>query len=347
MYLGLMLAALGGSCDASMAFVMGLAKRWRWENIWLVWAIFGCLVLPWVTVFIFLRKPSPIEVYGQVPIASLVKVLVFGAAWGLGAVLFGLGIVRVGMGLGLGIIVSLTAAIGALLPLFQKDRELLVTPQAGIIYVAVALLVSGIVLCAMAANRRKVEKPLLEREPTDFALGLVYCILSGFLSPMVNLAFTAGIDINNAAAKLSASPLGAGIAPVAPIMSAGFIVNAIYCIYLLNRNRTWSDFARADTISHWLYGFTMGLLQMMGFLIYTVAASRIDKSTELGGTVLGWPVYTAVVILVGNLEGLIRGEWRGSDRRTFALLFGGLAALIIASAMVAGLGAYLAKESDS
>jgi L-rhamnose-H+ transport protein len=342
MYLGLLLAAIGGASDASLAFVMGLANRWRWENIWLVWAIFGCLVFPWVTVFLLVRDPSPLEVYRHVSSDALARAMIFGAGWGVGAILFGLGVVRVGMGLGLGVVVSLTAAIGALLPLVQNHREMLLTAQAGMIYLAVGLLIVGIVLCAVAAHRRKEEKPLLEREQASFFIGIVYCILSGVTSPMINLAFTAGIEISHQAEALGASALGAGIAPVAPIMTAGFVVNAVYCMYLLSRHRGWSDFAQPDAISHWFYGIVMGLLQMTGFLLYTIAASRIDKSTELGGTVLGWPVYTACAILTGNLEGLLRGEWRGSDHRTLVLLFVGLAVLITSSVVVVSLGSYLA-----
>lgn len=341
MYIGLLIAAVGGASDASMALVMGLAKRWRWENIWMAWAVCGCLLLPWITVLLCLRNPSPFEVYRYVPGDVLIKVFFFGGAWGIGAILFGLGIIRVGMGVGLGIVVSLSAANGALLPLVQQHREMLLTPAAGILYCSIGLLVVGIGLCSMAAYRRKVEEPLLEREEASFAVGIVYCILSGFTSPMINLAFTAGIEISDAAEHLGATPLATGMAPIAPIMSAGFVVNAIYCIYCLGRNRSWGDFLRPDTISHWFYGLAMGLLQMTGFLAYTIAASRIDKSTQLGGTVIAWPVYTASVIFTGNLEGILRGEWRGSDRRTFMLLFMGLSVLIVSSGVVVGLGTYL------
>ena len=342
MFLGLLLAALGGGLDASQALIMGLAKRWRWESIWLVWAVFGCLVLPWAAAFLFLRNPSPIEVFRNVPSESLTQVILFGAGWGIGAILFGLGIVRVGMGLGLGITVSLTAANGAVLPLAQKSSQILLSPEAVIIYAAVVLLVLGIVLCSLAAYGRTEEKPLLEREATSFAAGVICCIASGFTSPMINLAFSNGIQLNHEAEKLGASPLAAGMAPVALIMSSGFVVNAVYFVYLLNRNRSWQDYALSDTTSHWFFGMMMGLLQMAAFLLYSVAATRIDRSTSLGGAVLGWPVYTASVILVGNLEGLLRGEWRGSDRRTFILLAAGLALLLVASTVVVGLGSYLA-----
>jgi L-rhamnose-H+ transport protein len=158
---------------------------------------------------------------------------------------------------------------------------------------------------------------------------------------MINLAFSAGIQLNAAAEKLGANALAAGMAPVALIMTSGFVVNLIYCTYLLTRNRSWQDYVLAGTTSYWLYGAMMGLLQMAAFLIYSIAASRIDSSTKLGGAVIGWPVYTVCVILVGNLEGLLRGEWKGSDRPTFTLLAAGLALLLSASAVIVGLGSYL------
>jgi hypothetical protein len=38
----------------------------------------------------------------------------------------------------------------------------------------------------------------------------------------------------------------------------------------------------------------------------------------------------------------LRGEWNGSDSRTFALLAAGLMLLVAASSVVVGLGSYLA-----
>jgi L-rhamnose-H+ transport protein len=350
--IGLLLSALGGGLDASQALVMGLAKRWRWESIWLVWAVFGCVVLPWAAAFTLLRGAglSIVDVFGYVAQETLLKMVLFGAGWGIGAVLFGLGVVRVGMGLGLGITVSLTAANGALLPLLEKKRELLVSQQASIIYVAVGLLVLGIILCSLAASRRPDEKPLLERESTNFRAGLLCCIASGFTSPMINLAIGAGMEINKAAEQHGASSLAAGMPPVALIMTAGFVVNAFYCVYLLIRNRSWKDYEEPGTASHWFYGVLMGLFQMSAFLIYSVATTRIDASAasraigsfNLGGEVIGWPVYTASVILVGNVEGLLRGEWNGSDRRTYILLAAGLLLLVAASSVVVGFGSYFA-----
>jgi hypothetical protein len=83
---------------------------------------------------------------------------------------------------------------------------------------------------------------------------MLCCIASGFTSPLINLAFGAGMEINKAGEQLGASPLAAGMTPVALIMSAGFVVNALYCGYLLVVNKSWKDYTQPGTASHWFYG---------------------------------------------------------------------------------------------
>jgi L-rhamnose-H+ transport protein len=348
-FLGLLLTVIGGGIDSGQALVMSLAKRWRWESIWLVWAIFGCVILPWAVVFAMLRDPTPVDVLHLIPASTVRNVMLFALGWGVGSILFGMGIVRVGMGLGLGISISLLAAVGTLLPLAVYSPQRLLSPAVYNIYLAVGVLIVGIVLCASAAHRRPEEKPILERERTSFAAGILCCVACGFLSPMFNLAVDAGLPISHAAEQLGAGAIGAGILPVALIMLSGFAINAGYCVYLLFRNQSWSDFRQPGTATYWFYGALMGALQMSAFLIYSIAASRLDHSLASSqsegsvklSVVLGWPVYTASMIVVGNVIGLLRGEWRGSDRLTFFLLGTGLAILVVATIIITRLGGKL------
>jgi len=41
------LAILSGTLDGSMALPMQFVSRWRWENIWLVYSIFGMVLISW------------------------------------------------------------------------------------------------------------------------------------------------------------------------------------------------------------------------------------------------------------------------------------------------------------
>ena len=237
------------------------------------------------------------------------------------------------MGLGLGIPISLLAANGALWPLFLNKREALLTWEAGGIYLAVVILVIGIILCSAAAYTRKEEKPLLERESTSFTAGMIFCVLCGFLRRCSIWRIDSGIPINKAAEKGGANRLRGCNCARGPGLLGGFLHQRGYCVYLLIRNRSWKDYTQAGTGSHWFYGAIMGLLQTAGFLIYSVATSKIEGKSTLPGVVLVWPIYTASMLLIGNLEGLLRGEWKGSDRRTYILLAAGLVLLVVASSL--------------
>ena len=343
MIIGMFLAVIGGISDASMAFAMGLAKRWKWENIWFVWSCSALVILPWLIVFAFVR--DPVAAYLKAP-DHLLMALLLGTGWGVGAVLFGLGIVRVGMGLGLGIVVSLATALGALIPLLVLQPEAVGTVQGRTVILALVLVVGGIVLCAIAASRRKEEKPLLERESANFMVGLILCVLSGCFSALLNhaIAFSGNIPIVAAEFVRATEPgaameIGKGITQLAPILSAGFLANAVYCIFLLFRNRSWKDYVAPNTGSHWFFGVLMSVLQLSGFLILTISAILIGE----WGPILAWPIYTVMTILTGNFEGLLRGEWRGSDRKTFVYLSVGIVVLVV-SVVVLAYSGWLASQ---
>ena len=325
---GLALAVCSGTLDGSMAYPMQFARRWRWENIWIVFSIFGMILLP--SFVVFLTLGNVFTVYERAPGHALWAAFGFGAGWGVGNTLFGAGITLLGMGLGNALIISLSSVMGALIPLITLHPEKLGTFEGNVILLSLGVLVVGISLCSLAARRRKDEKPMLIRERTNFFLGFLACIASGIFSPMLNLAFAFGAPISQAALSLGASKIGASIALLNLALLAGFIPNAIYCAYLLNRNRTWKDFTLPNTASHWSYGFMMGLAMMGAFLVYGVANLFMGPM----GPVLGWPVYMATLILTANIWGLIRGEWQGSDRKTYIYLFCGIAIIVVSIYLV-------------
>ena len=326
--LGLTLAVFSGTLDGSMAVPMQFASRWRWENIWLVYSVFGMIVLPWLVALLTLS--NVLKIYEQTPTQALWAAFIFGAGWGIGSLLFGTAITLVGMSLGYALVVSLTAVNGALIPLVVLNPEKLGTFQGKMIFLALAVQLVGIALCSFAARRRKDEKPLLARERTDFFFGLLACVCAGFFSPMLNLAFAFGAPISHSALAHGASEIGASIALLNLTLFAGFLPSVAYTAYLLNKNNSWREFIHVDSVSHWFYGFMMGLPSLAAFLVYGIATIRMGPI----GPVLGWPVYMAMVIVTANFWGLIRGEWRGSDWQTYAFLFSGILIMIAAICIV-------------
>src|SRR3954451_5241196 len=46
-----MLALGAGILNGSFATPTRFMDRWRWENVWALWAVFGMFILPWAIAF--------------------------------------------------------------------------------------------------------------------------------------------------------------------------------------------------------------------------------------------------------------------------------------------------------
>lgn len=328
MFTGLALAIASGILDGSTALPMHFVRRWRWESLWLVFCVFEMLVVPWIAAFAILS--APLQLYVSAPDATLITVLILGMGFGVGNLLFGLGITRVGMGLGNAVIVSVTAVTGALVPLIILHPQKLGTRDGDLLLIALAVLVAGIVLCTLAARGRKAEKPLLATVKPNLVTGLIICIVAGLFSPCVNFAFAFGQPLADAALHAGAAPVGTSLAILLPMLFGAFIVSGAYCLYLLTRNGTWADYRLAHTGSHWIAGFLMGCCNGGAFLVYGVATGFLGSM----GPVVGWPIYMAMIILTSNIWGWIRGEWRGSSSGTYVRLLSGMTLTVFAIYLV-------------
>src|SRR5437763_1504596 len=84
--------ALGaGVLNGSFATPTQFMNRWKWENVWGLWALFAMLVLPWVVAFA--TVPHLMACYESADVRrAFLLVILFGAGYGVAAVCFGLGV---------------------------------------------------------------------------------------------------------------------------------------------------------------------------------------------------------------------------------------------------------------
>jgi L-rhamnose-H+ transport protein len=81
----------------------------------------------------------------------------------------------------------------------------------------------------------------------------------------------------------------------------------------------------------------LGLSAMMAamwigsFYLYGAGAAKLGR----WGVVIGWPLFISLSIVVGNLWGLWRGEWRGAPLAARRSLNFGLCVLLVAVVTVA------------
>ena len=245
---------IGGILNGSFVAPMKKMPGWKWENSWLVYSVSGLLVIPWIAALATVPNLSGV-LSGASP-ASIWRVLLFGLGWGVGSVLFGLGIARMGLAVGYGLILGLIAPIGTFLPLIVLHPEQLQTKRGVSLMVGTLIVIGGIALCAVAGKMRETGDT---RPRQGFAIGLLICLLAGIFSPMLNFSFAFGGELQQRALAAGASRDAASNAIWPLCLTAGLIANAGYSILLLRRNGTWGLFRGAP--GHWLKGGLMGLLQ--------------------------------------------------------------------------------------
>ena len=328
---GLMLVFAGGLLNGSFAAPMKRLTAWRWENIWLVYAFTGLLILPWVIAVA--TVPHLGGVLQQASGSVLTKVALFGFAWGIGGLLFGQGIARVGLALGFAVILGITSSFGSLLPLAILHPEQLGTRQGLALIAGTLVITLGLVFLAMAGKRREREQASAAAASgrSGFGVGLVICILSGVFSSMLNFAFVFGEEMRQLSLQAGASTAMSGNAIWALAVSCGCLPNVAYCVYLLNKNHTWGIFLEKSAGAGYALGAAlMGVLWYCGLVVYGMGTDALGAL----GRIVGWPEFMSVDIIAGILWGFFGGEWKGASRTALGYCLTGIAILFLAIGVI-------------
>lgn len=328
---GLLLVFVGGVLNGSFAAPMKRLSAWQWENIWLVYSVVGLLIVPWLITVATI--PHLGGVLQQCSAAELVKIGLFGFAWGIGGLLFGQGISRVGLALGYAIILGITSSFGGLVPMAILHSDQLVARQGLALIAGTVVMTVGLVFFAVAGRRREREQASGDAasNKAGFGTGLVICILSGIFSSMLTFAFVFGDKLQNLSSQAGATSAMSGNAIWAIGVSCGFLPNAAYCIYLLNKNRTWGVFVEKSPATAFAMGSAlMGLLWYSGLVVYGMGTAAMGTL----GKIVGWPVFMSVDILAGIAWGFLGGEWKGASRTALRYCLIGIVILFLAIGVI-------------
>ncbi|PYV34746.1 MAG: hypothetical protein DMG22_04870 [Acidobacteria bacterium] len=331
---GLSCVLLGGILNGTFILPMKRMKAWSWENIWLAYSVVAMVVLPWALAFA--TVPNLGVLIEQCSWGALIKIMGFGFGWGVGSVFFGLGVSRIGMALGYATVLGITASLGSLLPLAVLHPDRLLTGQGYAMMAGTILVVLGLASLAIAGRKREKEtqSPATETARSGFAVGMVICVLSGIFSAMLNFSFVFGKELVDRSVPGAGTTMGAN--PVwALALSAGFLANAGYCVFLLNKNHSWTGFLRGKTLSYASGISVMALLWFGAIVVYGAGAADLGA---LGG-VVGWPLLMTMTVITANIWGAVTGEWTQASRASRTYWWSGIAVLLIAITVISRGGA--------
>lgn len=329
LFIGLFIVIVAAILQGSFAVPMSYARTWKWENSWLMFSIFGMIVLN--IIFALIAIPNLGTIYQSASLDELLIPLVFGFFFGLSAITFGLGIVTVGFALGYPMMLGLGLAFGTSVPMIVLHPGDILTFKGMLVVISIFVTLFGIGTTALAGMRREreQEKPTGEiaRDARySFKVGILFCFINGLCASAINIGFALSGSLLETARSLGAPELWAGNAVWALLFSVGGVVNIAYCAYLLRANKTTDAFVGAGSLKNFAFIILMSLMWIGSFILYGVGAIMMGS----WGTVIGWSVYLILSIALGNFWGMIQGEWHGTSRKTRLVMVRGIVILIVA-----------------
>ena len=327
--IGSLLVLLAALLQGTFVLPMTLVRQWSWEHTWATFSLLGMFVFNWIITLVLV--PNIFAVYSASPAKDLAILALFGLGWGVGAVLFGLGMERLGMALGYPIIMGLIASLGALIPLLAFFPQTLFTSKGLFLLAGTALVIFGIALCSIAGSRRTPSEGTSATRSSAFKIGLAIAIFAGILSCLPNVGVAFGGNVIQAAASLGVPPASAGNTVWALLFTLGCVANLTYCLYLIISKRSLGQYWNRETPRNLGLSAGMALMWIGSFYLYGAGAAKLGR----WGAIAGWPLFISLSIVVGNLWGLWRGEWQGAPARSRRLLSQGLLVLIVAVLTVA------------
>src|SRR5260221_4558326 len=268
-WVGIAAVFFAGLLQGLYAVPLKYTPRWNYENIWLAFSIWGMVVLPWMLTTA--TVPHTAQVYSMTSTAALMRIAGFGLCWGVGSLLSGLGMTLLGIGLGMAIILGLSASVGSLIPLLVLHPEQLQTPQGHTYLIGTVIMLAGIAVCAKAGILRDAARKVADSAPRkSFLAGFIVCCLSGLFSSALNFSYAFGGEAIERARALGASALWSAGVVTALAVTGGFVANLTYCGYLVVKNRTGNRFTSIGAGRGWLCGLLIAIFWVGEQSLYRV-----------------------------------------------------------------------------
>ncbi len=309
--LGLLLSLIAGLMLGSFALPQKKIKQWQWENYWAVFTLFGAFIFPLVIALI--TVPHLTEVIWSAPANVLWAVFGFGSAWGIANIGYGMSIQKLGIAMALALVLGINNAVGSILPILLYYPDKLTQPVGLWIISGVAIIICGIVLCAIAGNVREKEQNKSNSGKSDkglFLFWLVIAIGTGILAAAFNFALIFGKPLEIIAISKGAIVTNAANATWVVGLTGGCIVTLLYCAFLWFKNKTFVLFVKSGTSINWLLAGLMGLLWFGGVMIYGMSASMLGVL----GASIGWPIIQGMSVGSANFWGIVTGEFMGAAK---------------------------------
>ncbi len=357
--LGVIFHFIGGFASGSFYMPFKKVKGWSWESFWIIGGLFSWLIVPPVAAY--LTIPGFADIIRNSSSQILGATFLMGLLWGIGGLMYGLGVRYLGMSLGNSVILGFCSAFGSLIPAIYYNyfptpgKENLTisfmfhNTGGQLVLLGVLVCIIGIAICGRAGIMKEKSQPdaIKKESIKEFSLvkGLIIAIISGILSAFFNFGIEAGkpmAEVANHTWQLNHPDQGNFLfqnnVVFVVILWGGLTTNFIWCMILNARNKSFGDYTNKKTPlkANYLFSALAGTTWFLQFFFYGMGESKMGNGAS------SWILHMSFIILVANMWGIVLKEWKGVSSKTKTTITIGILT-IIASVFIVGYGNSLPK----
>ena len=336
---GCLIVIFAGLLMGSGAWPFKLLRKYKYEHWMFVGMGAGLVIIPWSLIYI--NCPNILNIYASLWAthkSDFVRSNMLAVGWGIANVTSSLCFTRIGVGLTGAIITGVGATVGVLTPLLLKSSGMgsfgsapnLLSPAGIWIIAGIIAMLTGVVFAALAGfGRDKMLNKATSQYEGNFTTGLTMAAVAGALSAGLPLAFVySNGPVVDAMKSSGASEFISSLA-VWPIGAlGGVMVNILFPMYLLFKNRSWSVLtsSKQEFVLAAMIGVNMIIsMSLQGYGMRMIGAL---------GAAVGIGLQQASQIMGGQILGFISGEWRGVFGKPIHRMYAAIGLLIIAAVIM-------------
>ena len=228
----------------------------------------------------------------------------------------------------------------------------------------------GIAIAALAGFTKESEMPAEQKKKSikefSFKKGILVATFCGIMSACFAFALQAGKDINAASLAAGTNKIWTGLPALPVLLLGGFTTNFIWCVLLNFKNQSGYQYLashvkeehahhggtgsgehgpaddvvaggpvtdlKIPVLGNYLFSALAGTTWYFQFFFYTMGATQMGQYDFAS-----WTLHMASIIIFATMWGWIFHEWKGSSKKAHLLIGGGIATLVLSTAVI-GLG---------
>ncbi|PKQ63079.1 hypothetical protein BZG02_09945 [Labilibaculum filiforme] len=309
-------------------------KSYSLENLWGAFWMAAMFVVPVLAGVLLVNGLG--ATYAQVPNNIFISILALSVLWGLGNLLWGISISKIGMALGFSLLIGISTLVGSILPFFMGGFDQLSTPGGLVILAGIFVIMLGIIANGKAGLlREEGNEKDAESSKKNMRIGIIMCVVGGISAAGFNLAYHVADNIGHIGAisqeQYGNAPWIARIAVMLPSFIGSGLATVLYFSYQLSKNKTWGQFKAPESSKNIFLILIMALVYCASLIIYGLGAYKLGAL----GTSVGFAIFQTSCIMVANILGIFTGEWKSAGSKSKNWMYSGLAVMAVGIVIVA------------